>query len=119
MADGAIVHEAESDEISSRFLLVMALVAALGFSSHRLRPMVRSRGMAWAELISYAIGGVMVIAVFPMIYSMALAGANADGASRKQNVFVAFLSLVLSFGAIGAGVAAGWIVDPDEAVEEV
>ena len=86
MADGAIVHEAESDEISSRFLLVLALVAALGFSSHRLRPMVRSRGMAWAELISYAIGGVMVIAVFPMIFSMALTGANADGASRKQNV---------------------------------
>ena len=102
------------DEISSRSLLFLLLVVALGFSAHRLRPTLKRLGSAWCELTSYAVGGIMVIAVFPAMFSMVIEAANGGDLTRRRAVFMAFLALVLSFGAIGAGTTAGWLLDPEE-----
>ena len=103
----------DTDEISGRFFIVLLLVVTLGFAAHRLRPMIQSRGAAWAELISYTTGGLMIIAVFPMIYSMIIGSVGSGAITRRSAVFLGFLGLVVSFGAVGAGVALGWVVDPE------
>jgi len=114
VTDDSNLHpSSESDEISSRLLLALLLVSSLGFSAHRLRPMIQSKGGGWAELVSYTTGSLMVISVFPMIHSMIMGSVVGTTADRKKNVFLAFVSLVLAFSAVGAGVAFGWLVDPD------
>ena len=102
------------DEISSRALVFMFLTVTLGFASHRLRPIIKQVGPAWQELTSYAVGGVLVIAVFPTMYSMILESINGDVLTRRRAVFTAFLSVIISFATIGAGVTLGWLLDPDK-----
>lgn len=107
----------QSDEVSGRLIVSLILMAAMGFAAHRMRPTILRLGTAWAELTSYAVGVSMIIAVFPMTFSQVLGNVD-DAKQRKQNVFLAFLSLVLSAGAVGSGVALGWLVDPDPIDED-
>ena len=101
----------ESGEVSGRMIVTMVLLTTLGFSAHRARPLIQEYDTVWATLISYAVGYSMLIAVFPMMFAQSL--SHVGSAEKTQNVFLAFVSLVLSAGAIGFGVVVGWLVDPD------
>lgn len=93
--------------------VLLAVLATIGFLSHLARPRIRELGSAWSELTSYAVGSLLVLFTFPVVLMHVDSLVRDDDEPAKRNVIVAFLSLCMTYGAIGMGVVAGWLYRPD------